>query len=292
MKKVNVKAYAKINLYLDVVSKMNNGFHSVESVMQSISLADDVSVEADFSQSTDITVKCGSTYAPDGADNIAYRAAKHFLDHADIKASVCIEITKNIPSPAGMGGGSSDAAAVLRGLNSIFNVFSISELESIAAEIGSDVPFCVKGRTQIARGRGEVLDSCKDIPPCFFVIGCGEDLLSTPEAYRMLDKRFNNFTEPTIIGGMDRFIEFMTSIEKMANNMYNVFECVTVPVCPSVAKIKTILSESGSFGTLMCGSGPAVFGVFADESSALLAAENVKKKGYFASVCTPVYNID
>ena len=290
MKEVNIKAYAKINLYLDVVSKMNNGFHGIESVMQTVSLADDVTVRAESSQSTEIEVVCDSHYAPGGDKNIAYRAAKLYLERAGFNASVQIKIKKKIPSPAGMGGGSADAAAVLRGLNLIFEKFDTSELEAIAACAGSDVPFCIKGGTQISFGRGEGLLPCVDMPQCFFAIGCGSDLLSTPEAYRMLDERYGDFLERKAEGGLRKFTEALCSAEDMSRALYNVFESVTVPVCSSVGRIKSILSDNGALGTLMCGSGPAVFGIFTDEETANKAASNVEKAGFFSSVCTPIKN--
>lgn len=290
VKEVSIRAYAKINLYLDVVSKLNNGFHGIESVMQTVSLADEVTVSARDAQSTEIKVICDSHFAPDGEENIAYRAAKIYLDRAGVNASVVVKIRKNIPSPAGMGGGSADAAAVLRGLDLIFERFDISELEELASHVGSDVPFCIKGGTQISEGRGELLASCPDMPKCYFVIGCGKDLLSTPEAYRMLDERYGGFSEWRAESGLGKFIDSLSSIEDTSRALYNVFESVTVPVCPSVAVIKNILSDSGALGTLMCGSGPAVFGIFTDEETASKAASNVEKAGFFSSVCTLIQN--
>jgi 4-diphosphocytidyl-2-C-methyl-D-erythritol kinase len=288
VKEINIKAYAKINLYLDVVSKQNNGFHGIESVMQTVSLADDVLISAEKSDDTQIALKCDSHYAPTGEDNIAYRAAKLYLDSASLAATVKINIKKNIPSPAGMGGGSADAAAVLRGLNEIFGCFDLQDLEKIAANIGSDVPFCVKGGTQIASGRGEILAETEDVGRCFFAIGCGSDLLSTPVAYKMIDEKYDNFSNCTKASGLADFIDSMDAPDKMARSLYNIFESVTVSACPSVAKIKCVLTENGALGTLLCGSGPAVFGMFLDEETAVKAAKSISEAGFFSAVCAPI----
>ena len=188
MHRIKTKAYAKINLYLDIVSKQNTGFHDVESVMQTVSLADDLVIDVTESQSTEISVSCDSSYAPSGSDNIIYRAAELYLKRAEKSARVSVSLTKNIPSPAGMGGGSADAAAILRALNETYGSFSTEELESLAAEIGSDVPFCIRGGTQIAKGRGEKLSPCREMPECYIVVACGGEGLSTPLAYRKIGR--------------------------------------------------------------------------------------------------------
>lgn len=285
---IETKAYAKINLYLDIVSKQNTGFHDIESVMQTVSLADDLVINVTESQSTEIKVYCDSSYAPCGSDNIVYRAAELYLNRASISACISISLTKNIPSPAGMGGGSADAAATLRALNDVYGAFSIEELESLAARIGSDVPFCVRGGTQIARGRGEILSPCREISDCYIVAACGGEGLSTPLAYRMLDEKFGNFKESKSTDNLSVFENKMGNLGQMCLGLYNIFEIVTSECCSEMPKLKNLLLENGAVGALMCGSGPAVFGVYDDEKIARLAVLEIKKRGLFAELCTPI----
>ena len=289
MHHIEAKAYAKINLYLDIVSKLNNGFHEIESVMQTVSLADDLAIDVKESTSTEINVSCDSSYAPSGKDNIVYRAAELYLKRLGTNALVNITLIKNIPSPAGMGGGSANAAAVLRGLNEIYRAFSILELEGLAAELGSDVPFCVRGGTQIAKGRGEKLFPCKEMPDCFLIVACGGEGLSTPFAYKMLDERFDDFK--TVCGLSDMLAAFESKIDKldeMCLGLYNIFEYVTAEYCVEMPKLKNELKRNGAIGTLICGSGPAVFGVFDDVNVANKAVDVIKKSGSFAALCTPI----
>lgn len=287
MKTVKLSAYAKINLFLDITGRRENGYHEIDGVMQTIDLWDEIILTVDNGEG--IEVVCDSTFAPGGKENIVYRAAEKYLHENNIEAAVKIELTKNIPSPAGMGGGSADAAAVLRGLNEVFRKMSTEELENVALTIGSDVPFCISGGTQRVRGVGEVLDKLPDLCDCFIVVGCGKDEMPTPAAYKALDERYGNF-EGENSGGTYDFSGFEASLENcdFSDKMYNIFECVTVEKCPSTAKIKGILVEKGALGTLMSGSGPSVFGVFADGSNAVAAKEALTKEGFFAKVCRPV----
>ena len=288
MHHIETKAYAKINLYLDIIGRQSNGFHDIESIMQTISLADELVIDVDKAEEGEIKVFCDSLYAPSGSDNIVYSAADVYLKSAGINAKVDISLMKNIPSPAGMGGGSADAAAVLRGLNEIFGAFSIEELESLAAQIGSDVSFCVRGGTQIAKGRGELLSPCKDMPDCYVVVACGGEGLSTPIAYKMLDEKFDYFN---VIEESDKLCEFderMGDLNKICLGLYNIFECVTSECCCEMPMLKQMLIDKEAIGALMCGSGPSVFGIFDDVDKAEKAVNFIQNKGYFAALCTPV----
>lgn len=288
MKRIRLEAYAKINLFLDVKSKLDNGFHTIESVMQTISLADVVDICAEESDRTEINVFCESGYAPNGEDNIVYQAAKVYLDNVGITAKVSISLDKRIPSPAGMGGGSADAAAVLRGLNVIFERLDTDALEALAASIGSDVSFCVCGGTQLATGRGEVLSECMELPDCFIVIACGEEKIKTPYAYKMLDEKYENFTIAREKSGIEDFLSSISDLYSMSKALYNIFEEVAMPLCGSIEDLKNAMTSSGASGTLMCGSGPAVFGIFDDEASAVKAVAKIKSNGNFAALCKPV----
>lgn len=287
MKTVNLSAYAKINLFLDITGRRENGYHEIDGVMQTVDLCDEITMTVEGGEG--IEVICDSAYAPDGKENIVYRAAEKYLIANDIEAAVKIALTKNIPSPAGMGGGSADAAAVLRGLNGIFRKMTTAELEALALSIGSDVPFCISGGTQRVRGVGEMLDELPDLKDCYIVVACGKDEMPTPAAYKALDGKYGNF-EGANSGGTRDFSEFEAGLEKgeFADKMYNVFECVTLGACPSTVQIKESLKKSGALGTLMSGSGPSAFGIFTSEVDASNAAEALKREGIFAKVCRPV----
>ena len=287
MKTVKLSAYAKINLFLDITGRRENGYHEIDGVMQTVDLCDDITLTVDAGEGIDVV--CDSAFAPGGKDNIVYRAAEKYICQNGIEAAVKIELTKNIPSPAGMGGGSADAAAVLRGLNGIYAKMTDEELEELALSIGSDVPFCIKGGTQRVRGIGEMLDRLGDLRDCFIVVGCGKDEMPTPAAYKALDLKYGNFDGENR-GGTRDFSGFETALQKgdFADKMYNIFECVTVEKCPSTARIKEILEEKCTLGALMSGSGPSAFGVFKSENDALAAKEALSKEGFFAKVCKPV----
>ena len=287
MKSVKLSAYAKINLFLDITGRRENGYHEIDGVMQTVDLCDDIVLAV--GEGEGIAVSCDSSYAPAGKENIVYRAAEKYLLANDIKADVKIELTKNIPSPAGMGGGSADAAAVLRGLNEIFRKMTNEELEEMALSIGSDVPFCIKGGTQRVCGIGEKLYKLDDLAGVCFVVGCGKDEMPTPTAYRALDGMYGNF-EGENRGGTRDFFEFESALSDgcFADKTYNIFECVTLEECPSTSRIKEILLENGARGALMSGSGPSAFGIFDSEKAADVAKEALSNEGFFAKVCKPI----
>ena len=287
MKTVKLSAYAKINLFLDITGRRENGYHEIDGIMQTVDLCDEITMTVGEGEGIDVI--CDSAFAPDGKENIVYRAAEKYLITNDIEASVKIELTKNIPSPAGMGGGSADAAAVIRGLNGIFRKMSTEELETLALSIGSDVPFCISGGTQRVRGVGEELEAFPDLCDVYIVVGCGKDEMPTPMAYRALDGMYGNF-EGENMGGTEDFSAFVAALRggDFADKMYNIFERVTLEKCPSTSRIKDILTECGADGAIMSGSGPSAFGVFKSETSANKAAAALKEEGVFAKVCLPV----
>ena len=288
MKTVSLSACAKINLFLDITGRRENGYHEIDGVMQTVDLCDEIVLTVWHGEGIEVT--CNSEFAPDGKENIVYRAAEKYLSANDIEAAVRIELAKNIPSPAGMGGGSADAAAVLRGLNGIFRKMTTSELEALALSIGSDVPFCVSGGTQRVRGVGEALEALPDLKDCYIVVACGKDEMPTPAAYKALDERYGGFSGENS-GGTADLSAFSKALEKgigFSGEMYNVFECVTLGACPSTVQIKESLAKGGALGTLMSGSGPSAFGIFESESAAVTVAETLRNEGIFAKVCRPV----
>lgn len=287
------KAYAKINLYLDVIKKRDDGYHDVVSIMQNISLHDVVSISAADANETKISVACDDAHIPQGSKNIAYKAAELFLDRLGKKAIVSINIEKNIPSAAGLAGGSADAAAVLRALNVIFEKpFSDGELCDLAAKIGADVPFCVLEGTYIAKGIGEVLEECAGLDTeKVLLIARGGEEVSTPVAYKALDALYGEFEDKN--GNESKLEELLNAIKEKNDEaayfgMYNVFEDVVLPNHSMAQKIKETMYESGAEFAMMSGSGPSVFGIFPDEVFALNALFNLKALGVAAHVCNPL----
>lgn len=270
------KAYAKLNISLDVTAKRPDGYHDMLMIMQTVSLCDNVTVEL-----------CGHGrsraysnlhFVPSDERNLAVKAAQKFFEAAGMTdSSARINLEKNIPVGAGMAGGSSDAAAVLRALNRMCgNRFSLDELESIASGIGSDVAFCVAGGTALARGRGELLTRLPEIPECGILVCKPAFSISTPELFRKLDSTRLRCHPDT--RGICTALE-QSRLEDIARRMYNVFEDVPDRRMNAVRHIKSRMLDCGALGAVMTGTGSAVFGLFrdighAEKASALLSAEN------------------
>lgn len=266
-----VHAYAKLNLSLDVVSKRADGYHEMNMVMQSIDLCDDISI-ACTDGTGEISVSTNRHYLPSGRGNSAGKAAELFLKTAGAEnMDVSINILKRIPVCAGMAGGSSDAAAVLRGLNELLGVgFDRAALEKMGESLGSDVPYCVAGGTVLAQGRGEVLTDLADIPDCRFVVCKPPFPVSTPELFARI-KCDKIKCRPDTDGMID-------SIEKgdllgVGRRAFNVFEEVLPRGRKDIDFIKGALIDSGALGASMSGTGPTVFGIFDDISCARSAYE-------------------
>lgn len=250
---LKLRAFAKLNLYLDITGRREDGYHTLETVMQSISLDDEVTVVA--CPGDGITLTCSRDDIPTDSRNTAYRAAELFMRASGKNVGVLLDIEKNIPSGAGMGGGSADAAAVLRGLNKIFGEpLSERQLLDIAVQVGADVPFCLVGGTKLCRGIGEQMSDFPAAEGVFVVVkpdfGC-----PTGEAYRKYDS-----SPITPRGGLERFRAAMP--EKYAPEMYNVFQQLYAD--ERIESICRRLVELGARGAMLTGSGSAVFGVFDD----------------------------
>ena len=247
------KAFAKINLGLDIVGKRPDGYHEVNMVMQSIALADEI----ELLPAEKISVTTDQADIPDGQDNLAWKAAMLLAEKYGHKPNVQIRIRKNIFSAAGLAGGSADAAAVLRGLNRLWQlVLSAEELEALAAELGSDVPFCIRGGTAAATGRGEILEPLADMPETWLVLAKPRISVSTAWAYQ-------NFRNEDVITRPD-----ITAMKKAIKNsdkqgivacMGNVLESVTCRAYSEIDAIKEIMMANGAEISLMSGSGPTVF---------------------------------
>ncbi len=249
-------AYAKVNLTLDVLGKRPDGYHDLQSVMQTISLRDDV--EIDIGTGKPWKLVCSREDIPCDDRNLAWKAAKVYCDALKKDPDgLEIRITKRIPSQAGLGGGSADAAAVLRALNDYYgNPLSIMALAELGSQVGSDVPFCVVGGTAMVEGRGERLRMLPAMPDCVFVVCKPEFSISTPELFRKIDEKTiakhpnNRAMESAILAG---------DLGKVAENLCNVFDPVVTEEHLELNYIKSIFNSYGSVGQQMTGSGSAVY---------------------------------
>ena len=254
-------AYAKINLTLDVLGKREDGYHDLKSVMQTISLRDDI--EIDVGTGKPWVLRCDKEGIPCDERNLAWKAAKLYCDTMKKDPDgLEIRITKRIPSEAGLGGGSADAAAVLRALNDHYGKpLSIFALAELGAQVGSDVPFCVVGGTVMCEGRGERLRVLPNMPDCVFVIVKPEFSSSTPELYRKLDEKEialrpdHKAMESALLAG---------DLSKVAQNVCNVFDPVVTEEHLELNYLKSIFYNYGSIGHQMTGSGSAVFAMVSE----------------------------
>ncbi len=286
MNAVKEMAYAKINLYLDVTGKREDGFHEIKTVMHTVSLADEITVSAEpVKNNTQIKLSViGADFLPTDGRNLTVKAAELFLDRCGVRAAVNIKLKKNIPVAAGLAGGSADAAAVLRAMNKIFGKpFTERALILMAAELGSDVPYCLIGATVLCTGRGEVMSRLSPLCGKNFLIVKIPEYVSTPTAYSALDCAFGDFKEPhQPSGSLEELISGIEKGELLTDEMYNIFEVPIFEAIPTVLKAKTRLSELGAVGALMSGSGPTVFGVFESEEAAKEAKTVLESEGYTA----------
>ena len=280
------KAYAKLNLSLDVQGKRNDGYHEMVMIMQTISISDSIRIEAQ--KEPGIRAHCNFRYVPTDQRNLAVRAAEVFQAELDDTSEIglFLDIKKAIPVGAGMAGGSSDAAAVLRGLNRLYgSPFSRKELEKLAERIGSDVAFCIAGGTALARGRGEILEDLEPMPDCRIVVCKPGFSISTPELFRKLDEinlRRHPDTEGMLVALRNG------NLRELSMRMYNVFEDVDDRRLRSVAEIKSLLLDHGALSALMTGTGSAVFGIFPESEPAEKAAEVLRAHYSFCRVAEPV----
>lgn len=256
-----VKAPAKINLSLDVLHKRSDDYHEVKMIMTTIDLADRIELTA--LEENKITIISYDRFIPDDSRNLAYQAALLLKQKYDIKKGVLISITKTIPVAAGLAGGSSDAAATLRGLNQLWNLgLNLDELAKIGSEIGSDVSFCVYGGTAIATGRGEVIEHIDPPPQCWVILAKPAIGVSTADIYRRLD--LNSAKHPDVDGMVNAITA--KNYGEICCLLGNVLEDVTLKLYPEVAHIKEQMKKFGADAVLMSGSGPTVFGLVQHDS--------------------------
>lgn len=263
---VQEKAYAKINLFLDVTGKRKDGFHDILSVMHSVGLADEVEVTATRADYSCITLQMENSSLPNDERNIAYLAAEAFLAKTGLEATVHIKIEKHIPDCAGLGGGSSDAAAVLRAMNTALGKpLTAAALCELGATLGSDVPFCIVGGTRLCKGRGEILESYPMEPLTVVLCTPHAERVSTPEAYRLLDEAFDDYRKENVLLH-EALFGFFT--EDPVLGMYNVFEGVLLPQLPEADEIRAYFLAHGALGAMMSGSGSTVFALFEKDEEA------------------------
>lgn len=274
MDKLELKALAKINLGLDVLGRRENGYHDVRMVMQTIYLYDDVFMQK--TKEEGIHLETNLFYLPVNENNIAYKAAKLLMDEFQIEGGVSIRLNKFIPVSAGMAGGSSNAAAVLFGMNRMYQLgLSQQELMERGVKLGADVPYCIMRGTVLAEGIGEELIPLPALPKCYVLIAKPPVSVSTKTVYEKLDA-LDIVNHPNIDGILEGLEE--QNLEKITANMGNVLEEVTVGDYPVIEKIKKVMKDAGALNAMMSGSGPTVFGIFTDRKSAKQAYAEIRKK--------------
>ena len=286
MKTVIEKANGKINLYLDVLGKREDGYHNILSVMHTVSLHDTVTVTEVEPEGAGVTMSCTDLTLSCGEDNLCLKAARVYLKalsaESDVKTpSYRIHLEKHLPREAGLGGGSADAAAVLRAMNRLCgNRYSEEKLCELGAGIGADVPFCVVGGAYIAEGIGERLSPHPTLPSCYLIICEGEGKMSTPTAYRMLDQTPSDSKKP-----LAALTEAMTAgrLSAIGEALYNRFE----DIVPKAKQTRKILLDAGAVGARMTGSGTAVYGLFEQREEAEKALAVLLDKGRRAFLAVP-----
>ena len=274
MRDLKLKAKAKINLGLDVVRKREDGYHEVRMIMQMINLYDKITLRKKTEPG--ITVTANLSYLPVNEDNLVYRAAKLLMDEFQVDGGLEIELQKYIPVAAGMAGGSTDAAAVMVGVNRIFQLgLNKKQLMERGVKIGADVPFCIMRGTALAEGIGEELTPLPAMPHCSLVIAKPKIHVSTKFVYGNL--KVGELTEhPDIDGQVQALRE--NNLEQLVTRMGNVLETVTIPAYPVIDEIKHTMMKYGAMGAMMSGSGPTVFGIFEKEDKAQEVCRLLKKE--------------
>ncbi len=278
-------AYAKLNLTLDVLGKREDGYHDLQSVMQTISIRDDIEIDIDTGKPWNLL--CSVDGIPTDERNLAWKAAKVYCEAMNKDPDgIEIRILKRIPSGAGMGGGSADAAAVLRALNRHYgNPLSVMALAELGAQVGSDVPFCVLCGTAMVEGRGERLRKLPDMPECVFVICKPEFSVSTPELYQKIDqvaiahRPDNRAMESALLSG---------DLEKVAENVYNVFDPVVTADHLELNYIKSICNTYGAMTYQMTGSGSAIFAIMPNFEYAAVVCDMLKPNYPSVFIAMPV----
>ena len=270
---MKLRAYAKINLGLDVLRRREDGYHDVKMIMQTIQMYD--MLEMEKSEKPGIHLTTNLSYIPVNENNLVYKAAKLLMDQYGIEEGITINLNKFIPVAAGMAGGSSDAAATLVGVNIMFQLgLTRQQLMELGVKIGADVPYCVMRGTALAEGIGEKLTVLPPMPPCYVLIGKPGISVSTKFVYTNLN--LGPDTHHPDIDGMIQALE-KRDLYGITDRMENVLEKVTIPEYPVIETIKNHMKAHGAVNAMMSGSGPTVFGIFDDKEKAEYACEKLKE---------------
>ena len=274
IKHLSLKAYGKINLGLDVLRRRDDGYHEVRMIMQTVGIYD--RIDLIYKEEPGITVETNLYYLPDNENNLVYKAAKLLMDEFHVQKGVHIKLRKFIPVAAGMAGGSSDAAAVLFGVNKMFSLgLATEQLMERGVKIGADVPYCVMRGTALSEGIGEILTPLPMPPQCQVLIAKPGISVSTKFVYENLHANDLKPEQHPDIDGMIEAIK-QKDLYGIADRFGNVLETVTIPAYPVIQEIKDLMMEHGAIGALMSGSGPTVFGLFTNPKAAAKAHEEMR----------------
>lgn len=273
--RIELRSHAKINLGLDVIGRRENGYHDVRMIMQTVFLYDVVQMEKTKEEGIFLTTNL--FYLPNDQNNLAYRAAQMLKEEFHLQGGIKIALNKRIPVSAGLAGGSSNAAAVLVGMNIMYDLgLTEKELMERGVRLGADVPYCIMRGTVLAEGIGEILTPLSPFPKCYVLLAKPGINVSTQKVYENLDA-LEDIEHPNIDGilaGLDN-----QDIHQVVSNMGNVLEQVTIARYPVIEKIKSAMKEAGAMNAMMSGSGPTVFGIFEKKADAWKAKELIKESG-------------
>lgn len=277
---LHIRAHGKINLGLDIIRKREDGYHEVKMIMQSVGLYDKIEIGLigpSDSGKPEIDIETNLKYLPINENNLAYKAAYLLMSEYDINVHILIRIKKMIPVSAGMAGGSTDCAAVLKGINKLFNLrLSSEKLKEYGVTLGADVPYCIDGGTALSEGIGEILTPLPDMPPCIILLAKPPINVSTKFVYGNLD--LTKIDSHPDIDGMIECIK-NKDLYGMVSKMGNLLETVTEKEYPVITELKKLMLENGALGSMMSGSGPTVFGIFDDRNKAKAAYDFIKASG-------------
>lgn len=272
MNRIQMKALAKVNLGLDVIRRREDGYHEVKMIMQTVRLYDRIILEK---TQQGISMETNLSFLPVNEQNIAYRAAKMLMDEFHIQGGLHIKIDKHIPVAAGMAGGSTDGAAVLYGVNKIFELgLTKRQLMERGVKLGADVPYCIMRGTVLSEGIGEILTPVPSLPDCHILIAKPPVSVSTKHVYENL--KLDKIEKHPDIDGMVEALR-MEDLHGVTQRMENVLETVTIPEHPEIQQIKELMIKEGALNALMSGSGPTVFGIFDDREKGMRARDLLRK---------------
>lgn len=282
MTKLELHAYAKINIGLDVIRKLENGYHEVRMIMQTISLHDTLLLELCQEKGIFLTTDTKELVCPE--ENLVYKAAELMFENYHLSGGIRVHLQKRIPIAAGLAGGSADAAAVFRGMNQLYRLnLEREELQRLGVSLGADIPYCITGGTYLSEGIGEVLTPAPDMPACYILVAKPSIGVSTRWVYENLHA--DRLTDHPDIDGMLEAMQ-KKDLSVLAEKMDNVLERVTVARYPVIMQIEEKMMQAGAVRAMMSGSGPTVFGIFQTEKSLYEAYDKLKEEGMIQDIFT------